>query len=178
MNGGRGLGRCLDRGNESITDPGSLPTVILTVLHAFYVDRECRIAEEPQRLITLNDFMLKTTAYNRPIVGINTITSNKFRNSLRIRCSEEHFGSSIPFETVRYGSPISKRNANAVPFGLTPYGRRKRQVIRVTLIHADTVSSDDDRTIDRTPRSLRINAPIAQKRSQTPSIQPHWEVRA
>ena len=177
MNGSRGLGRCLDRGNKGVTNPGSLPTAILTVLHAFYVDGECRISEEPQRLVALNDLMLKTTAHDRTMFGINTFPSNKFRNFLHFRRSEEHFGSSVPFETVRYGSPISKRNANAVPFGLTPYRRRKRQVIRVTLIHSDTVSSDDDRTINRTPRSLRINAPVAQKRSQTPSIQPHWEIR-
>ena len=84
MNGGRGLGRCLDRGNKGVTNPGSLPTAILTVLHTFYVDGECRTIDKSHRIITLDNLMLKTTAQNRLIVGINTITSNKLRNSLRI----------------------------------------------------------------------------------------------
>ena len=166
MNGGRGLGRCLDRGNESIADPELLLAVILTILHAFHVDRECCITKEPRRIIAFDDLMLKAAARNRLIVGIDTVTSNNARNSLRIRCSEEHLGRSIPLKAPRYRSPISKRNANSMPLSFAADGRRKWQLVGVTLIQADTVSSDNNRTTHRTPSSARINAPVSKKRSQ------------
>jgi hypothetical protein len=57
-----------------------------------------------------------------------------------------------------------------MPFGLTSYGRRERKIIGVTLIYTDAVSSDDDRTIDRTPSPTRKNTPIAEKWSQMAAL--------